>query len=155
MFKIEVKVQFIFYPSIQCLNNRIVSRCSTSRHGTKYVILRMGLAKSLRRVDSSLVGVEDNLGPLLFFFSCESVQDHKTVIVRFAVTWNIANAVSKDLIVECIQTFNTVISETTISTGLDAFQCPRTSFGKSWLSSPGGWYVYFLALDRIPAFLQH
>lgn len=31
-----------------------------------------------------------------------------------------------------------VISDTTISTGFDAFQWPRTSFGKIWLSSSGG-----------------
>ena len=70
MSQIEVEIKLILNPAIQRLNNWIVCWSSTSRHGTQYVILTMGLAKSLGRVDSSLVGVEDYLGLLLFLFSC-------------------------------------------------------------------------------------
>jgi hypothetical protein len=62
----------------------------------------MGLAKSLGRVDSSLVGVEDYLGLLLFLFACQTIKDGKTVIVRFITSANIRNTMSKNLIIEGI-----------------------------------------------------
>ena len=68
--KVEVKEEFVLDPAVESLNNWIICRSSPSRHGTKYVILCVGLAKSLGRVDSSLVGVEDYLGLMLFLFSC-------------------------------------------------------------------------------------
>lgn len=71
MCKVEVEIEFIFHPAIESLNNWVVCWSSPSRHGTKYVILTVGLAKSLGSVDSSLVGVEDYLGLLLFLFSCQ------------------------------------------------------------------------------------
>ena len=89
LIKIEVEVQFFLHPAIERLNNGVICWRSPSRHGTKYVILVVGLAKSLGRVDSSPVGVKDYLGLLLFLFSCQSVKDGKTVIVRFAVAGNI------------------------------------------------------------------
>ena len=44
--QIEVKIEFFLYPAIQSLYNGIVRGSSPSRHGTKYVIIVMGLAKS-------------------------------------------------------------------------------------------------------------
>ena len=73
MVKIEIKIEFFLHPTVQSLNNWIICRSSPSRHGAKYVIMAVGLAKSLGRVDSSLVGVEDYLGLLLFLFSCQPV----------------------------------------------------------------------------------
>ena len=63
----------------------------------------MGLAKSLGRVDSSLVGVEDYLGLLLFLFSCKIVEDSETFIVWFVAARDVGNAVSEDLVVEGVQ----------------------------------------------------
>ena len=57
MGQIEVKIEFFLHPAIQSLYNGIVRGSSPSRHRTKYVIIVVGLAKSPRRVDSSLVGV--------------------------------------------------------------------------------------------------
>ena len=51
--------------------------------------------------------------------------------------------------------FKTVISETTICNGALAFQQPFTMFSNLMLSSPGERYLHFLALERIPAALQH
>ena len=102
LLKIEVEIQFLLHPAIERLNNWVICWSSPSRHGAKYVILVMGLAKSLGRVDSSLVGVEDYLGLLLFLFSCQSVKDGKTVIVWFAAAGNICDAVRKDLVIEGI-----------------------------------------------------
>lgn len=44
--QIEVKIEFFLHPAIQSLYNGIVRGSSPSRHGTKYVIIVMGLAKS-------------------------------------------------------------------------------------------------------------
>ena len=44
--QIKVKIEFFLHPAIQRLYNRIVRGSSPSRHGTKYVIIVMGLAKS-------------------------------------------------------------------------------------------------------------
>ena len=101
--QIEIEIEFILYPAIQGFNDRIVSWSSSSRHGSQYVILTMGLAKSLGRVDGSLVGVEDYLGPMLFLFSCQLIQNSQTVIVGFVATLNICDTVSKDLVVKGIQ----------------------------------------------------
>ena len=103
MTQIEVEIKFILDPAIQCLNNRIVRWSSASRHRTQYVILTMGLAKSLGRVDCSLVGVEDYLGLLLFLFSCQLIQDSQTIIVRFVAAMNICDTMGKDLIVKGVQ----------------------------------------------------
>ena len=73
MVKIEVEIEFFLHPAVQCLNNWIICWSSPSRHGTKYVIMAVGLAKGLGRVDSSLVGVEDYPGLLLFLFSSQPV----------------------------------------------------------------------------------
>ena len=83
MVKIEVQIEFFLHPPVQCLNNWVICRSSPSRHGTKYVIMAVGLAKSLGRVDSSLVGVEDYLGLLLFLFSCKVVEDSKAIVIWF------------------------------------------------------------------------
>ena len=65
--------------------------------------MAVGLAKSLGRVDSSLVGVEDYLGLLLFLFACQLVYYSQAIIVGFVTSGNIGDAVSKDLVVEGIQ----------------------------------------------------
>ena len=101
--QIEVKIKLVLNPAIQGFNNRIICWSSSSRHGTQYVILTMGLAKSLGRVDSSLVGVQDYRGLLLFLFSCQLIQNSQTVIIWFVAALNICNTVGKDLIVKCIQ----------------------------------------------------
>ena len=103
MAQIEIEIKFVLNPAIESFNNRIVRWSSSSRHGTQYVILTMGLAKSLGRVDSSLVGVEDYLGLLLFLFSCQLIQNSQTIIVRFVAALNVCDTVSKDLIVKGVQ----------------------------------------------------
>ena len=103
MVQIEVEIEFVLDPAIQSFNNRIVSRGSTTRHGTQYVILIMGLGKSLGRIDSALVGVENYRGLLFFLFTCELIQNSQAVIVRFVTALNICDTVSKDLIVKGIQ----------------------------------------------------
>ena len=103
MTQIEVEIKFVLNPAIQRLNNGIVRWSSSSRHGAQYVILTMGLAKSLGRVDSSLVGVEDYLGLLLFLFSCQLIQNSQTVIVRFVAALNVCDTMSKDLVIKGIQ----------------------------------------------------
>ena len=103
MIQIEVEIKLVLNPAIQSFNNRIICWRSSSRHGTQYVILTMGLAKSLGRVDSSLVGVEDYLGLLLFFFPCQLIQNSQTIIVRFVAALNICDTMGKDLIVKGVQ----------------------------------------------------
>ena len=103
MVQIKVQVKLLFHPAVKRLNNWVICWSSPSRHGTKYVILAMGLAKSLGRVDSSLVGVEDYLGLLLFLFSCQLIQNGQTVIVRFVAALNICDTMGKDLIVKSVQ----------------------------------------------------
>ena len=44
--QIKVKIEFFLYPAIQSLYNGIVRGSSPSRHGAKYVIIVVGLAKS-------------------------------------------------------------------------------------------------------------
>ena len=103
MGKIEVEIEFFLHPTVQSLNNWIICRSSPSRHGTKYVIMAVGLAKSLGRVDSSLVGVQDYLGLLLFLFACKSVEDSKAFIVWFVAAGDVGDTVREDLVVEGIQ----------------------------------------------------
>ena len=103
MTQIEIEIKLVLNPAIQCLNNRIVCWSSASRHGTQYVILTMGLAKSLGRVDNSLVGVEDYLGLLLFFFACKAIQNCKAIVIRLVVAGNVCDAVGKDLVIEGVQ----------------------------------------------------
>ena len=67
------------------------------------VILTMGLAKSLGRVNGSLVGVQDYLGLLLFLFSCQLIQNSQAIIIWFVAASNICDTVSKDLVVKGIQ----------------------------------------------------
>ena len=64
--------------------------------------MAVGLAKSLWRVDSSLVGVEDYLGRLLFSFIHKLFELIQAMIVRFVAAFGRSYAVSKDLIVERI-----------------------------------------------------
>ena len=89
LIKIEVEIQFFLHPAIERFNNWVICWSSPSRHGTKYVILVVGLAKSLGRVDSSLVGVEDYLGLLLFLFSCKIVEGRKAIVIWFVAAGNI------------------------------------------------------------------
>ena len=101
--QIKVKIELFLHPAIQRFYNGIVGGSSPSRHGAKYVIIMMGLAKSPRRVDSSLVGVEDYLGCLLFSFIHKLFQFIKAVVIRFIAPGLRSNAVSQDFIVEGIQ----------------------------------------------------
>ena len=63
----------------------------------------VGLAKSPRRVDSSLVGVEDYLGSLLFSFVHQLFQLFKAVVIWLIASPLRCDAVSQDLVVEGIQ----------------------------------------------------
>lgn len=49
-----------------------------------------------------LVGVEDYLGLLLLFLACQTVKLVQTVIIGFVISCDWRNAVSNDLIVECV-----------------------------------------------------
>ncbi len=44
--QIEVEEQFFFDPSVQSFYDRVICWSSYSRHGAKYVIILVGLAKS-------------------------------------------------------------------------------------------------------------
>ena len=101
--KAIVQIQFILHPTVEGFNNWIICWSSYSRHGTKYVIMAVGLAKSLGRVDCSLVGVEDYLGLLLFFFACKAIQNCKAIVIRLVVAGNVCDAVGKDLVIEGVQ----------------------------------------------------
>ena len=63
----------------------------------------VGLAKSPRRVDSSLTGVEDYLGRLLFSFVHQLFQLFKAVVLWLIASPLRCDAVSQDLVVEGIQ----------------------------------------------------
>ena len=65
--------------------------------------MTVGLAKSLWRVDSSLVGVEDYLGRLLFSFVHKLFEYSQTMIIWFVAALDGSYTVRKDLIVERIQ----------------------------------------------------
>ena len=62
----------------------------------------VGLAKSLWRVDSSLVGVEDYLGRLLFSFVHKLFKFIETMIVWFVTAFNRGYTMRKDLVIERI-----------------------------------------------------
>ena len=98
----EVKKEFRLHPAIQCFDNRVIRWSSPSRHGTKYVIMSVGLSKSLGRVDSSLVGVEDYRGRLLFSFVYQLFQNVKTMVVGLVASGDGCDAVGQDLVVEGI-----------------------------------------------------
>lgn len=100
--QIEVKKKLFLHPAIQRFNNWIICWSCHSRHGTKYVIMMMGLAKGLRRVDSSLVGVEDYWRSLLFSFLNQFLEHIKTVIVRLVAALDWGGTVGKDLVIESI-----------------------------------------------------
>ena len=63
----------------------------------------MGLAKGPGRVDGSLIGVQEDLGFLLFFFACQKVQRIQAVVIRLVATGDIRDTVGEDFVIEGIQ----------------------------------------------------